>query len=402
MQIEIDRRALMRGLKAAQSAVQHLSTVPILSTVLVRANGALELMGTDLDLERRVSVPIAAGKGDGEYLIEDPRALLAVLKEASSATVELSAEPVACADRLTIKAGALVVRGSHEMHPDDFPLRHVTPHFLRATVGADFATAVRRLIPAISTEETRYYLNGVAIRRLGGARYRLAATDGHRLHIAEVELADAEGERWMGDAIIPRHAIVPMLEVIDATPDGARIEFGVSRGGNADSGLTDPAPKPDLPNAVHIGGSGDAVSCKLIDGTYPDVEKVFPQGCEVQINVKRADLRRAVAAARALARGRKAVAPVRIVATRHELTVGWRTPEGMESSMTVPADLVGAPFEVGFNSGYMIQALDVLGGDVVQMQWADTPVEPSGAGLPCKLTTPDDARFFAVLMPPRV
>lgn len=300
MQIEVNRRALMRGLQAANSVVERRTTAPILSSLLMRANGSVELIGTNLDMERRVQVPIADGKGAGEYLIEDPRSLLAVLKQASSKTVQLTADPDARDERMQWCAGIIKTRGRRDMDPGDFPMMHMVPQFARATVGADFLRAVRRIFPAIGTEETRFYLNGIAMRHLGGWSYRLAATDGHRLHIAQVELPDVDGDQWPGDVIIPRRAVLKLIDIVAASDAGAVIDFGSYLTGNAAPGkMPDPAPKHDRPNAVRIMDRADMIVSKLIDGTFPDVMRVVPAGVQTSVRVKTSDLRRAVAAASA-------------------------------------------------------------------------------------------------------
>ena len=403
MHVEVDRRALMRGLKSASAAAERNASIPILSTLLLRADDLVELTGTDLDIERTAVVPVAGrvGEAGGEFLVENPRELLAVLKEASSKTCVLTTESVAERERIIWTAGELSTRGACVMHPDDFPRRHVVPHFLCATIGEDFAHAVRRLLPAISTEETRYYLNGIAIRHVGGKRYRLSATDGHRLHIADVTLADAGGPRWKGDVIIPRYVIASMLDVVAASPDGACMEFGISRSGNDATGLPDPAPKPDKPNAVRFGGVGDAVSCKLIDGTFPDVVKVVPAGVQTSLAISRAALRRAVAAANALRLKRSTPLPVRLFFTDGYLAVSAKTADGIEASCAVAAMSTAARIETAFNGNYLIAALDALGGDNVVLEW---DAEANDDGLltsPCKISTPDDGDFYTVLMPMR-
>jgi DNA polymerase-3 subunit beta len=404
MQIEVNRHALMRGLLAANSVVERRTTVPILSSLLMRANGSVELIGTDLDMERRVQVPIADGKGAGEYLIEDPRSLLAVLKQASSKTVQLTADPEVRDERMQWCAGVIKTRGRRDMDPGDFPMMHMAPQFARATVGADFLRAVRRVFPAIGTEETRYYLNGMAMRHLGGWSYRLATTDGHRLHIAQVELPDVDGDQWPGDVIIPRRAVLKLMDIVAASDPGAVIDFGSYLTGNASPGkMPDPAPKHDTPNAVRIMDRADMIVSKLIDGTFPDVMRVVPAGVQTSVRVKTSDLRRAVAAASAGMVAR--YSPAIRIAVGGQLTVSSTGSEGFETSVTIDAEASSGNYYVGFNGNYLVQALDALGGQTTVLQWDGDPREDSG-GLrmdhPCKLIDPADDKFFVVLMPMRV
>lgn len=406
MQIEVNRRALLRGLQAAGSVIERRTTVPILTTMLMRANGSLELTGTDLDTERRVSVPIVEGAGAGDYLIEDPRTLMAVLKQAGSERVQLTSEDFEGGTRIEWRAGPIATRGRHEMHPSDFPVLHLSPSF-EMTVGDDFLRAVRRLVPAISTEETRYYLNGIAIRHVGDWSYRLAATDGHRLHFAQVELPDGTGEHWKGDAIIPRRAIERLIDVLAGAKDGARLSFGQYLRGNADPATlpVDAIPAADVPNAISLAGVGNKMTSKLIDGTYPDYMRIVPSVAQTTLRVKTAELRRAVAAARAGLIAKRS-AGVRIaVASGGNLTVSSAGSEGLDTSVALNGEASAAGFQVGFNGDYLVQCLDALGGEFTVMQWDALP-GAEGAGLlsatPCKLTDPSDDKFVAVLMPMRV
>lgn len=407
MQIEVNRRALLRGLKAAATVTEKRSTIPILSALLMRANGSIELTATDLDIERQVSVPIVEGVGAGDYLIEDPRALEAVLKECGSERVQLTAEPIeGGGHRIEWRAGPVATRGPRNMDPVDFPRIFLTPHFVEATVGAEFLRALRRLMPAISTEETRYYLNGIAIQHLGDWSYRLAATDGHRLHIAQVELPDAKGDHWGGDAIIPRRALARLLDILAVSKDGARMSFGSFLTGNgAPTTLpVDAAPRASAPNAVRIAGDSDSVTSKLIDGTYPDVMRVVPGMAQTTIRVKTADLRRAVAAARAGMTG-SVFRAVRITVGKDDkLTVSSACADGLETSVVVDGEATASGFQVGFNGNYLMQTLDALGGETTVMAWDAVPDEGYAgvAAAPCKLTDPTDDKFFAVLMPMRV
>lgn len=407
MQIEVNRRALLRGLKAAATVTEKRSTIPILSSLLMRANGSLELMATDLDIERQVTVPIVEGVGAGDYLIEDPRALEAVLKEASSERVQLTTEPLeGGGHRIEWRAGPIATRGPRNMDPVDFPRIFLTPHFVEATVGADFLRALRRLMPAISTEETRYYLNGIAIQHLGDWSYRLAATDGHRLHIAQVELPDAKGDQWGGDAIIPRRTLARLLDILAGAKDGARLSFGSFLTGNGVPKTlpVDGSPRATAPNAVRIAGDGDSVTSKLIDGTFPDVMRVVPAVAQTTLRVKTADLRRAVAAARAGMTGSHFRAVRITVGHGGQLTVSSAGADGFETSVVIDAEATAHGFQIGFNGNYLMQSLDALGGEVTVMAWDALPGEGySGvAAAPCKLIDPADDKFFAVLMPMRV
>ncbi len=406
MQIEVNRRALLRGLQAAGSVIERRSTAPILTTMLMRANGSLELLGTDLDTERHASVPIVEGVGAGDYLIEDPRGLAAVLKQAGSERVQLVTEDFEGGTRIEWRAGPIATRGQHVMHPTDFPRMFMTPQFVEATVGADFLRAVRRLMPAISTEETRYYLNGIAISHVGGWSYRLAATDGHRLHVAQVELPDATGEHWKGDAIVPRRTLARLLDMLATAKDGARLSFGRSQRGNSDPGkLPDPVPQAGFPNSLTLSTADGAIMSKLIDGTYPDFMRIVPGAAQTTIRAKTADLRRAVAAARAgIATKRSAAVRIDVGAVG-QLTVSTKGAEALDTSVAVHCEASASGFYVGFNGDYLMQTLDALGGEVTVMAWDALPGGEGGGLLsatPCKLIDPTDDKFFAVLMPMRV
>lgn len=418
--IELNRAALVAALTDVLTVAEKRSPAPVLTAVHLRIEGMLAtLTATDLDMDRSAIVAIEGDDivpGEVEALITSPRRLLAVLKAAKGDLVRLDVKPAHGDDKAAQHwhIGTLETVTSSELHVDDFPRPKVITDEWSALVGGDFARALARVSPAISTEETRYYLNGIAMRHVGGWSYRLAASDGHRLHIAQVELPDAPDAPWKGDVIIPRKAVDVMRAVLAGCKWEAALRFGNSAPSNAA-----PATLADAPGAsardmtrmtLHPQDETGWMVSKLIDAHFPDVMRVVPvippEGARLWL---RADRRALIDAVRAVSVGLRkgAVRALRLTLVNDGQTLRIATAscgEGLASAATVAADASveagKCQFTVGFNGQYLLDTLRSFTGDEAVLEWDQGP--EVAARWPCKITDPCDDKFFAVLMPMRL
>jgi DNA polymerase-3 subunit beta len=372
MKATIERATLLKGLSHVQSVVERRNTIPILSNVLIEATaeGALRLMATDLDLQINESVA-ASVEQPGATTVSAHTLFDIARKLPEGAQVSLSAAD----GRMTIVAGR--ARFSLATLPrDDFPV------IAEGELPTQFempAEALKQIIDktrfAISTEETRYYLNGIFLHvsEDGGSQpvLKAAATDGHRL--ARVTLPRPEGAENMPDVIVPRKCVAELRKLLDEV-DGS---VGVSLSGTKI--------RFDLGQAI--------LTSKLIDGTFPDYSRVIPTGNDKILKLDPSAFMEGVDRVSTIATEKTRA--VKMALDRDKITLSVTSPENGTAAEEVPGEYVAAPFEIGFNSRYLMDILGQIDGDVVEVHLAD-------AAAPTLIRENDKAPALYVLMPMRV
>jgi DNA polymerase-3 subunit beta len=267
MKFTIDRAALLRSLSHVQSAVERRNTIPILSNVLLKAeDGTLAMATTDMDLEINESVAanveVSGATTAPAHTLHD-----IVRKLPDESEVEL--EVAEGANIMTVKAGRSMFRLSclpvadfPEIGSSELPFEFSMP-------AAELRALIDRTKFAMSTEETRYYLNGIYLHETeneGVKVLRAVATDGHRL--ARFEMPLPEGAAGMPGVIIPRKAIAELRKLAEEAADSIKLSLSE--------------------NKVRFTFDHIVLTSKLIDGTFPDYEKVIPVGNDkfIEVNPK--------------------------------------------------------------------------------------------------------------------
>src|SRR6266851_5778682 len=261
MKLTIERAAFLKALSHVQSVVERRTTIPILSNVLLRAEaGRLALSATDMDLEIVERVP---GQIEREGRTTAPAHTLydivRKLREGAQIEIEASGE-----------RNAMVLRSGRStftlacLPPEDYPLMAPIGSAPGGELPHNFslsATELRTLIDrtrfAISTEETRYYLNGIYLHATKADEVpviRAVATDGHRL--ARMEMVLPEGAAGMPGVIIPRKTVLELRKLVEESED--EVQIGLSE------------------TKIRVAIGEAALTSKLIDGTFPDYDRVIP------------------------------------------------------------------------------------------------------------------------------
>src|SRR5262245_13594101 len=250
MKATIERATLLKSLGHVQSVVERRNTIPILSNVLIEAreDGSIRLMATDLDLQVDESVPANVSQ-PGATTLSAHTLFDIVRKLPEGSQVELSAAE----GKMQVNAGR--ARFSLSTLPrDDFPViaegELPTKFELPA---ATFREIIEKTRFAISTEETRYYLMGIFLHVIDD-QLRAAATDGHRL--ARVTVGKPDGADGMPDVIVPRKAVAELYRLLEELE--GTVEISLS------------------PTKVRFGLGSAVLTSKLIDGTFPDYNRVIP------------------------------------------------------------------------------------------------------------------------------
>jgi DNA polymerase III subunit beta len=370
MKATIERATLLKGLSHVQSVVERRNTIPILSNVLIEAteDGTLKLMATDLDLQINESVAAA---------VDQPGATTVsahTLFDIARKLPEGSQVSLAAADgKMTIVAGrARFQLGT--LPRDDFPV------IAEGELPVSFelpAETLKQIIDktrfAISTEETRYYLNGIFwhVADDGQPVLKAAATDGHRL--ARVTLPRPDGAEGMPDIIIPRKCIAELRKLLDEI-DGS---VGVS--------LSPSKIRFDLGQAL--------LTSKLIDGTFPDYSRVIPTGNDKILKIDPKSFMEGVDRVSTIATEKTRA--VKMALDRDKITLSVTSPENGTAAEEVSGDYAAQGFEIGFNSRYLLDILGQIEGDSVEVHLAD-------ASAPTLIRENDKAPALYVLMPMRV
>jgi DNA polymerase-3 subunit beta len=371
MKATIERATLLKGLSHVQSVVERRNTIPILSNVLIEATGegALKLMATDLDLQINETVPAAIDQA-GATTVSAHTLFDIARKLPEGAQVELSVAE----GRMTIVAGR--ARFSLATLPrDDFPV------IAEGELPTQFelpAETLKQIIDktrfAISTEETRYYLNGIFLHVSDEGSQpvlKAAATDGHRL--ARVTVQRPDGAEGMPDVIVPRKCVAELRKLLDEI-DGS---VGVS--------LSTTKIRFDLGQAL--------LTSKLIDGTFPDYSRVIPTGNDKILKIDPRSFEEGVDRVSTIATEKTRA--VKMALDKDRITLSVTSPENGTAAEDVPGDYTALPFEIGFNSRYLLDILGQLEGDLVEVHLAD-------AAAPTLIRENDKAPALYVLMPMRV
>jgi DNA polymerase-3 subunit beta len=374
MKLTIERAALLTALAHTQSVVERRNTIPILSNVLLEADGgALRLTATDLDLsivDRTVAEVAASGATTTPaHTLYD---IVRKLPEGSQ--IEAAFEDGGGEARLSLRAG----RSSFRLPclpREDFPIMSEGELPVEFTVTA---SQLRGLIDktrfAVSTEETRYYLNGVylhAAQSDGRAVLRAVATDGHRLARVDTDLPD--GAAGMPGIIVPRKAVNEIRKLIDE--------------GDAEVGIA----LSDTKIRFTVGDS--LMTSKLIDGTFPDYQRVIPEANDKELTVPVKLFAEAIDRVSTVSTEKSRA--VKISLSTGKAVVAANSPDNASANEELAVEYDGDALEIGFNSRYL---LDIAG----QIEGETAVFVLSDAVSPTVVRDSSGADALYVLMPMRV
>ncbi|MCJ2041312.1 DNA polymerase III subunit beta [Methylobacterium sp. J-059] len=372
MRVTVERAALLRSLGHVHRVVERRNTIPILSNVLLRAtDGGLQLRATDLDIEVTETVPADVSDPGATtvpaHVIYD---IVRKLPEGAQVSLETGGE----SGQMTIRSGrSRFALGA--LPEGDFPdlAAGELPHSF-GIAAADLKRLIEKTQFAISTEETRYYLNGIYLHTIEaeGLKLRAVATDGHRL--ARVEIDAPEGSAGMLGIIVPRKAVAEIQKLVDDGGDSVAIDLS--------------------PAKIRLRfASGVTLISKLIDGTFPDYQRVIPAGNDKRLTVERESFARAVDRVSTISseRGRA----VKLGLQEGRLSLSVNNPDSGSATEELDVDYEAAGLDIGFNARYLLDITGQLEGDTALFKLADP-------GSPTLIQDREGASALYVLMPMRV
>jgi DNA polymerase-3 subunit beta len=377
MKITIERAALLKALGHIQSVVERRNTIPILSNVLLDASasksagGKLALTATDMDVAfvETVSAEVAKA-GATTVQAHTLYEIVRKLPEGSQIGLEWDAGKGQVALRAGRSTFALAA-----LPADDFPKMAAgeLPH--KFELGAD---ALRQLIDktrfAISTEETRYYLNGIFLHATASAGVkvlRAVATDGHRL--ARIEMALPAGAENIPGVILPRKTVMEVRKLIEEAQGAVEVSLSDTR--------------------VRFAFSDAVLTSKLIDGAFPDYERVIPSGNDKTMEVACRDFAAAVDRVATISTEKSRA--VKMALTKGTLALSANSAEAGSANEEIEVAYQGSAIEIGFNARYLLDIAEQIEGENATFRMAD-------AASPTVVTDSADQSALYVLMPMRV
>ncbi len=372
MKFSIERAALLKAVAQAQSVVERRNTIPILANVLIEAEGdTAKFRATDLDIE---VVDLAPAKVDraGATTVSAVTLNEIVRKLPDGALVTLSDN--AQTGRLTIEAGRSTFALA-TLPREDFPVMATSDYASNFTAPAP---VLRRLFDkskfAISTEETRYYLNGVYmhVSDSDGAKVlRCVATDGHRL--ARIDAPLPMGAEGMPGVIVPRKTVGEMRKLLE--DDNALIAVSVSE------------------TKIRFATPTITLTSKVIDGTFPDYTRVIPQGNTKRLEVDAAEFAKAVDRVATVSSERSRA--VKLTIDEDRLVLSVNAPETGNAEEELAVAYGDEHLEIGFNAKYLLEIAS-------QVDRENAVFLFNSSGDPTLMREGNDMSAVYVVMPMRV
>ncbi len=371
MKLTIERAALLRSLSHVQSVVERRNTIPILSNVLIEAaDGRLSLTTTDMDLAMVESVE--ADIAESGAITTPAHTLYDIVRKLPDGA-QIALEYDGTEQKLSLASGrsrfvlACLPREEFPvMAEDDMPHKFVLS-------AQDLKSLIDKTRFAISTEETRFYLNGIYMHVPEADPQALiaVATDGHRL--ARVRLPLPEGAADIPGVIIPRKTVNEIRKLLDELDEPVQISLSESK--------------------IRFEIPGSVLSSKLIDGTFPDYDRVIPKQNDKDLEIDAHLFAEAIDRVSTISNEKSRA--VKLVVDTDRVTLSVTSPDNGSATEEVAAGYTSETIEIGFNARYVLDIMGQVKGDTVKVSFAD-------ASAPTLVQDNTDDTALYVLMPMRV
>ncbi len=343
MKFTVQREQLLRPLQLVTGVVERRQTLPVLANLLVKATeNGLEFTGTDLEVELVAQCEAAVAQ-PGEATI--PARKLAdiwrSLAEGAEVTVAVEGE------RAVVRSGrsrfALAT-----LPAADFPKVPGGDADVSLEVGTgDLSKLIDSVSFAMAQQDVRYFLNGMLLE-MAPEHVRTVATDGHRLAMSTLEGTGSDSDTRR-QAIVPRKGVMELARLLDGESETVQLQLGA--------------------NHLTVSTGAYTMTTKLVDGQFPDYEKVIPADASRSLEGDRHTLRQAFQRAAILSNEK--YRGVRLTIDPDQLTIQANNPEQEEAEEVVPVEFQGNQLEIGFNVSYLLDVLSVLETDGVRLSVSD-------------------------------
>jgi len=366
MKFTISREQLLKPLTLVSGAVERRHTMAVLSNVLLEVSEhLLKVTATDLEVELIGTVELEGPVETGRTTVPAKKFLDICKGLQDGADIKIDIE----GERMIIRSGRSRFTLS-TLSADDFPnidnwqsdTEFVLPqHLLRSVIeSTQFSMA---------NQDVRYYLNGMLFET-NNDELKTVATDGHRLAVSSRKITAQLPNKQV---IVPRKGVVELLRLIEATEDPVAVQIGESH------------LRANINNAVF--------TTKLVDGRFPDYQRVLPRGGDKVIITSRLEFKQALARASILSNEK--FRGVRFNFSANELKITANNPEQEESQEIVDLDYQFDNLEIGFNVSYVLDALNALKSEQIKLTLGDA----NSSGL---IESADSSESMYVVMPMRL
>lgn len=372
MRLTLERASLLKALGHVQSVVERRNTIPVLSNVLISADGdEARLAATDLDIE--VVESVDAGVSDAGSTTAPAHMLYDIVRKLPDGA-EVSLETSTETPQLLIHAGRSRFK-LPTLPASEFPTLAADDLEHNFSLGpAELSRLIDKTRFAISQEETRYYLNGIHLHAVNGegeTYLRAVATDGHRLALAENNLPD--GASGMPGVIVPRKTVHELRRLLEDAAEAVAIE------------VSDAKIRFTVGRAI--------LTSKLIDGSFPDYERVIPKGNEKILLLDNKIFAEAVD--RVATISAEKTRSVKLSVGEDRLVLAVHNPENGQATEELSVEFSEDPLEIGFNARYLLDVAQQIEGGEAEFRFAD-------AASPTLILDRSDEHVRYVLMPLRV
>lgn len=344
MKFSVQREALLKSLSLVAGVVERRQTLAVLANVLFDIQGnILSLTGTDLEVELTGRVTLEQSSEDGQLTVPAKKLLDICKSLPDSSIIEFAYEDKKVSLRSGRSRFTLATLPAHEF-----------PNVESGDNAAEFSVLqgqLKRLIErtafAMAQQDVRYYLNGM-LWEISPQQLRVVATDGHRLAMCDLHSESIQHEQRQ--IIVPRKGILELARSLTQDQEPVQLAFGQ--------------------NHLHAKTENFTFVTKLVDGKFPDYQRVLPKGGNKQIFGERLALREAFSRASILSNEK--YRGVRLMLSDGQLLVQANNPEQEEAEDGLVVDYQGESLEIGFNVNYLIDVLSVLSGETVKLTLSDS------------------------------
>ena len=371
MKLKIKKEEILKGLQRIQGVVEKKNTMPILSNMLLTADGnGVEIVATDLEIGLR-------GRYAGE--VEKPGSVTVSAKKMYEIVRELPAEDI----QINVEDGnwVKVISGQSQfklvaLPKDEYPsLPDVEEEGMIAIDGETLREMIKKTLYAVGENDARYVLNGLFVHMTqakNGLNIRMVGTDGHRLSMIDRVIDAKHREESM---IIPKKAMIELRRILEEDSSKAELRIGFSK------------------NHALFKRDGLVMVSKLIDGNYPNYIQVVPAKSTKKVAVSKDQFAHAVKRVSILSKEKTNA--VKMQLDKNALVLSTNNPEVGEASEELAVDYKGEAITIGFNSRYLMDALGA-------MDRANIFLELNDSLSPCLITEEGDEHYKCVVMPMRV
>ena len=365
MKIEVKTENLLKCLQSIIGVVERKQTMPILANVLINvANEKLSITATDLEVELIATTTVSSSES-GSFTLPG-RKLLDICR-----ALPVTSDLLLQQDNSKISISSKRSKFSLSTLPEnEFPLvKDISDIEVISVEQANLKNLINKTHFSMAQQDVRYYLNGLLIES-EGTNLRAVATDGHRLAISDTDLTESRDAKKQ--VILPRKGVIELQRLLD---EKGRIEVLLGS------------------NHIRVKFGEVCLTSKLIDGNFPEYQRVIPANPENKLKVNTEKLKGALSRAAILSNEK--YRGIRLIVQKNSLVIQAHNPEQEQAEEKMDVDYDGAEIEIGFNVNYLIDALNAVDSEDVHVLLVDN-------NSSCLIQDTDNSSYRFVVMPMRL